>query len=309
MSMEPTSRTLSGRHSRVDGGSSQRWLANNRPYEIVYPRIRQRMRDYKLSGKTSNSNGIVEFWSYPKGFGFIITDDGQRVFAHISGVSDSIESLQAGESVWFDIEEGDRGVMAVNIGHTPLYIPSIETPFEITRFKSPSLIVAVSDCTRELVEHLKSNPNDLYQIHPRTFEEMVAAIFRNEGFETELVGSWNQADGGVDVIAIKKVVDGIDLRTAIQCKRYKPTRRITADPIRSLAGVLDRYRAHVGVVATTSYFTEPAQEETESHLWRIGLRDYNSIVSSLRELDLETFSNPDKATSNGNTIITNDSPL
>lgn len=220
-----------------------------------------------MSGKkTQNYEGVVEFWNNQKGFGYIVSEDGNRFFAHQTGLSVSAESLHAGKSVWFYIEKGDRGPKAVNVSFRPDYIPSIDTSFKVTNSDSPDLVIAVSDCTRELIQHLKAYPNDLYQIPPKTFEEIIATIFRNEGFETELIGSWNQADGGVDVIAVRKVVDGIALRTAIQCKRYKPERRISADPIRSLAGVLDRFHAHVGVVATTSYFTESAQEETESHL-------------------------------------------
>ena len=238
--------------------------------------------------KTQNCKGVVEFWNDKKGLGFIVSEVGNRFFAHKTGLTISAEPLHAGKSVLFDIERDDRGAKAINVSFRPDYIPS-DTLFKIDNPGSLDLVIAVSDCTGELIQHLKANPNDLYQIHPKTFEEMVAAIFRNEGFETDLIGSWNQADGGVDVIAVKKVVDGIALRTAIQCKRYKSNRRISADPIRSLAGVLDRFHAHVGVVATTSYFTDSAQKETESHLWRIGLRDFNSIVKSLKELDFEAL--------------------
>ena len=102
------------------------------------------------------------------------------------------------------------------------------------------------------------------------------------------LSSWNQADGGVDIIAIRKLDTQYPIRFAIQCKRYSKNRRVSADPIRSLAGVLDRFQAHVGVLATTTYFTRPAREEAKQHLWRINLRDYDNIVASLLKLDILT---------------------
>ncbi len=234
---------------------------------------------------SSSIKGVVEFWNTNMGFGFIVSEDNKRIFAHQTALGESME-LHAGHIVWFHVAQHDRGLMAKDISFKPHEIPSFNT-FKLANTITPKFFVSISDCTHELIQHLKTNPKDIYQIHPKTFEELVAAIFRNEGFQTELIGSWNQADGGVDVIAVRKIVDGVTLRTAIQCKRYKPERRISADPIRSLAGVLDRFKAHTGVVASTSYFTKSAQEETESHLWRIGLRDFNSIVNSLKALDFD----------------------
>ena len=130
------------------------------------------------------------------------------------------------------------------------------------------------------------DPSDLYRLQPAMFEELVAEIFTRDGYATEFIKSWNQADGGVDIIAVRRDVGGCKVRYAIQCKRYAATRRITADPIRALSGVLDRFQAHVGVIATTSYFTKPAKDEVEAHLWKIDLRDYEKIVSALRRLEL-----------------------
>lgn len=74
----------------------------------------------------------------------------------------------------------------------------------------------------------------------------------------------------------------MDIRLAVQCKRFKRERRVSAEPIRSLAGVLDRFRVHAGVIATTSYFTKEAEEEARRYFWRISLRDYDNILHSLQ---------------------------
>jgi len=231
--------------------------------------------------------GIVTLWRTDKGFGFISGKDGKEYFFHITALAESISSrdIHAGDVVGFQISQGDLGLKADNVELSSETTSACES-YEVSDAASPSAHVLVEDFTQELVKHLQAHPTDLYRIHPKTFEELVAAIFRNQGFDTEFIGSWNQADGGVDVIAVRRLDGEIPIRMAIQCKRYGPHRQITADPIRSLAGVLDRFRAHVGVVATTSYFTASARKETDSHLWRIDLKDYEDIVSSLRKFDL-----------------------
>jgi hypothetical protein len=105
-------------------------------------------------------------------------------------------------------------------------------------------------------------------------------------YATEIVKSWNQADGGIDIIAVRRDFGGFPVRYAIQCKRYAASRHVTADPIRALAGVLDHFRAHVGIIATTSFFTKPARDEVEAHYWKLDLRDYENIVESLKRLAL-----------------------
>ncbi|MEI3624946.1 cold-shock protein [Lactococcus lactis subsp. lactis] len=62
------------------------------------------------------ANGTVKWFNATKGFGFITSEDGQDLFAHFSAIqSDGFKSLDEGQKVEFDIEEGQRGPQAVNI--------------------------------------------------------------------------------------------------------------------------------------------------------------------------------------------------
>ncbi|MDA9472029.1 cold-shock protein [Enterococcus sp. 5H] len=62
------------------------------------------------------NNGTVKWFNADKGFGFITGDNGQDVFAHFSAIQgDGFKSLDEGQTVTFDIEEGQRGMQAVNI--------------------------------------------------------------------------------------------------------------------------------------------------------------------------------------------------
>ncbi|MCT0062000.1 cold-shock protein, partial [Lactococcus lactis subsp. lactis] len=51
-----------------------------------------------------------------KGFGFITSEEGKDLFAHFSAIqSDGFKTLDEGQKVEFDVEEGQRGPQAVNI--------------------------------------------------------------------------------------------------------------------------------------------------------------------------------------------------
>ena len=62
------------------------------------------------------ANRTVKWFNATKGFGFITSEDGQDLFAHFSAIqSDGFKSLDEGQKVEFDVEEGQRGPQAVNI--------------------------------------------------------------------------------------------------------------------------------------------------------------------------------------------------
>ncbi|MDY4511776.1 cold-shock protein [Streptococcus pluranimalium] len=62
------------------------------------------------------AQGTVKWFNAEKGFGFISTEEGQDVFAHFSQIqADGFKSLEDGQKVSFDVEEGQRGPQAANI--------------------------------------------------------------------------------------------------------------------------------------------------------------------------------------------------
>ena len=62
------------------------------------------------------ANGIVKWFNEKKGYGFIEQEDGPDVFVHHSGINaEGFKSLNEGDQVTFDIEQGKKGPAAVNV--------------------------------------------------------------------------------------------------------------------------------------------------------------------------------------------------
>ena len=62
------------------------------------------------------AEGIVKWFDDRKGYGFIEQEDGPDVFVHHSGINATgFKSLNDGDSVTFDLEQGQKGPAAVNV--------------------------------------------------------------------------------------------------------------------------------------------------------------------------------------------------
>ncbi|HEM4672095.1 TPA: cold-shock protein [Streptococcus suis] len=60
--------------------------------------------------------GTVKWFNAGKGFGFIAQENGPDVFAHFSEIqSNGFKSLEDGQKVTFEVEQGQRGLQATNI--------------------------------------------------------------------------------------------------------------------------------------------------------------------------------------------------
>ncbi len=58
------------------------------------------------------NKGTVKFFNEAKGFGFITGENGQEIFVHASGLK---EEIRENDTVIYDVQEGKKGLNAVNV--------------------------------------------------------------------------------------------------------------------------------------------------------------------------------------------------
>ena len=69
----------------------------------------------------SQLHGVVRWFNNAKGYGFLGHDGGPDVFVHFTSVqTDGYKSLKEGESVSFDIVQGDKGPQADKVSRIDL---------------------------------------------------------------------------------------------------------------------------------------------------------------------------------------------
>ena len=134
--------------------------------------------------------------------------------------------------------------------------------------------LVVVDTNQILMERIRANPEELYSLPPRKFEELVADILGARGYEITLTPP--SKDGGFDMFAARKDDLGSFLYL-VECKRYAPSHKVGVSVVRSLHGVVQQQQANAGIVITSSFFTKGAKEFQENVPHQMHLRDYLAL--------------------------------
>jgi hypothetical protein len=143
---------------------------------------------------------------------------------------------------------------------------------------------AIVTVTSEFLQYLEKNPSLIYEIDPWKFEELMSEIFSGIGYSIETTK--RTRDGGIDIIATKSL-DTIPLRFLIQVKRYK-NRKVDVSLVRELYGLKHHIDASKAIIATTSSFTQPAQQFQSAHKWELDLKDLDDIRHWIRQYYMNT---------------------
>lgn len=132
----------------------------------------------------------------------------------------------------------------------------------------------IINVNRELLAYLAHHPNRIHDLTSRQFEELVADILKDFGFDVELTRATR--DGGKDILAyISNEV--VSFLTFIECKKYSPEHKVGVDVIRQVYGVQRIYRAHKSIIVTTSSFTAPAISERNLIENEMDLKGYDDL--------------------------------
>ena len=113
----------------------------------------------------------------------------------------------------------------------------------------------------------------------KQFEEYVAELFDANGFDVEMTP--HSGDGGRDIVATREVA-GVPIIMAVECKAWK--RKVGVGVLRSLIGTVQTEKATVGVLATTSTFTQVARSLLVAEKHQINGMDLDSLVRWHRDL-------------------------
>lgn len=112
----------------------------------------------------------------------------------------------------------------------------------------------------EMLRIISADPEEIYNIDPRKFEELIAGAYEREGYIVELTP--RSGDKGRDVIATKPGIGSI--RIFDQVKRYKISCPVTAEEVAALVGVITMAgNVSKGVITTTSTFAPTLLDNEE----------------------------------------------
>ncbi len=148
--------------------------------------------------------------------------------------------------------------------------------------EEPYMEMNYGDIPKQLIslyDQILLDPNSVYELKPWEFEELVAEVYSQNGYEA--IVTQRTRDGGRDVIATCEV-GGITYSTYFECKQDGPHRPVGVEVVRELYGVMERDRIDKGVIVTTSRFTRDAFKEAELFNGRIKLVDYKEFQQLLR---------------------------
>lgn len=148
------------------------------------------------------------------------------------------------------------------------------------------IIVAVLPVWEEIVKLIEKDPEVIFQIDPRKWEEIIAASYEKHGFD-EVILTPRSGDFGRDVIATKKGFWSV--RVIESVKRFNPNHLVPADDVRALLGILASDRnASKGVISTTSDFAPLIKDDPfiKPHIPnRLELINGNQLIARLKSLD------------------------
>lgn len=138
-----------------------------------------------------------------------------------------------------------------------------------------SLGPRIVSATDYLVAQLRKNPGAVYELSPRRFEELLADLLTDMGWEVELTRSTR--DGGKDLLAYFETEVGRFL-CLVEAKRYRRDRVVGVDLVRNLYGTLCDFQANSAMLVTTSSFSRDAREFQSRHSYQLSLREYADVI-------------------------------
>lgn len=264
-------------------GSGKTTLVNEFVQRLLPPRIRLEWFDMEntrnLSATIDALIGSLRDSKSPEGL-LVVMDNTERVrssrfqeLIHQLFNWKKVKSIIITRSSEIDLRRAHVISLAPRAGKLYGLREQLVTPQrEIISIVAPQ-IVSVNDA---LIKKLKRNPDDVFEITPRQFEEVIADLLAGMGMDVELTPATR--DGGKDILAYMNTEMGKFL-TLVEAKRHNKSRPVGVSLVRTLYGTLVDHQATSGMLVTTSRFAKPAKQFQERHKYQLSLKDYQDVVS------------------------------
>jgi restriction system protein len=188
----------------------------------------------------------------------------QQVLARVNG-NPLLLTLVAGV-----LNAGGAGSLT-SVLNVPIYDINEAGDGKIITVAKPRLILVKN----EIVVALKKEPESIFTLPPRKFEELLAELLESQGMTVELTP--RSKDGGRDILAYSESALGKFL-CLVEAKRYAETHKVGVELVRQLYGVLCDHLATSAMLVTTSSFTKGAKEFQQRHQYEMSLRDCSDVL-------------------------------
>lgn len=195
---------------------------------------------------------------------FLIVD---RELAWVGGASQSSRQLNR-------LVTDAATVEAIVSDLRNLWAASVSADSELL-FSATSALVGIDSRTWERVlVGLQENPEEMYRLEPRQFEELVGELLSRQGYQVTLTPM--SRDGGRDLLVASQSGLG-DFLYLVECKRFAAHRPVSIGIVQRLYGVVAAERATAGIVVTTSSFSRPARDYQSALARQLSLIEYGDL--------------------------------
>lgn len=213
----------------------------------------------------------------------------EKMVAHAQGEKTESKSEELDEFIANSIDQKEFSWNELNEGLRDFRYPGLINidgqPLRQDSTKAKTIITDVKNVNEQLIEKLRLQPDLIYQISSRQFEELIAELLSKQGYEVNLTPATR--DGGFDLYAAKKETLGKFLYL-VECKKYAAQNKVGVDLVRQLYGTLEAKRATAGMIVTTSFFSKGAKEFQDSLKYRVKLHDYIEVQKWMGRIDSAT---------------------
>ena len=168
-------------------------------------------------------------------------------------------------------------------GERPTFVQCGRGFLGLSQWMGKGLVFQIEQHNQKVRKALREQ---LLAMEPNEFEKLISQLLTKMGFERVEVTK-PSSDGGIDVRGTLVVGDVIQIKMAVQVKKWKPKNNIQAPWVQQVRGSLGAHEQGQGLIITTSDFSAGAfKEAAQPDRTPIALMNGEQLVLLLMEHDI-----------------------